>query len=62
MTLCWLQRGIVTIPKASSRAHIQSNIEISDFALTPKEFDQIDNIARWERVAYGPLAEMAGLK
>jgi diketogulonate reductase-like aldo/keto reductase len=63
VTLRWLlQRGIVSIPKASSRAHIQSNMESFDFALTPEEFDQIDNIGRWERLAYGPLAEMAGLK
>jgi diketogulonate reductase-like aldo/keto reductase len=63
VTLRWLlQRGIVSIPKASSREHIQSNIEIFDFALTPEEFDQIDTIDRWERLAYGPLAQMAGLK
>lgn len=63
VTLRWLlQRGIVSIPKASSRAHIQSNLEIFDFALTPEEFDQIDHIDRWERLAYRPLTEMAGLK
>jgi len=41
---------------------MQSNFEIFDFALTPEEFEKIDTIDRWERVAYGPLAEMAGLK
>ena len=62
VTLRWLlQRGIVSVPKAASRAHMQSNIEIFDFLLTPEEVDQIETIDRWERLAYGPLAEMAGL-
>lgn len=63
VTLRWLlQRGIVSIPKASSLAHIESNFAIFDFSLTPEEFEQIDNIDRWDRLAYKPLVEMAGLK
>lgn len=63
VTLRWLfQRGIVSIPKASSLPHVQSNLAIFDFALTPEEFDQVDSIARWERLAYKPLVEMAGLR
>lgn len=62
VALRWLlQRGIVSIPKTSSRVRMQSNLGSLDFALTPEEFDRIDNIDRWERLAYPPLAEMAGL-
>jgi diketogulonate reductase-like aldo/keto reductase len=63
VTLRWLlQRGIVSIPKATSPAHIRANIEIFDFELTPKEYERVDTIDRWERVVYGQMAEMAGLK
>lgn len=63
VALRWLlQRGIVSIPKASSRAHIQSNFEIFDFELTPEEFQQVDTIERWDRLAYKPMTEMAGFE
>jgi diketogulonate reductase-like aldo/keto reductase len=63
VALRWLyQRGIVSLPKASSLSHMQSNFAIFDFALTSEEFEQVDTIDRWERLAYKPLTEMAGLK
>jgi 2,5-diketo-D-gluconate reductase B len=63
VALRWLlQRGIVSLPKAASRNHMASNFDIFDFALTPEEFEQVDTINRWERLAYKPLVEMAGLK
>jgi diketogulonate reductase-like aldo/keto reductase len=63
VTLRWLlQRGIVSIPKATSPEHMRENFEIFDFALTPEEYERVDSIDRWERVVYGQMAEMAGLK
>lgn len=42
IALRWLyQRGIVSIPKASSRGHLIENLEIFDFSLAEKEMKEI---------------------
>ena len=58
VTLRWLlQREIVAIPKASSRAHIESNFNVFDFTLSPEDFNRIDNINAWERLITWDVAE-----
>lgn len=39
----WLiqQEGVVTIPKATSKAHLQENMQVFDFELTPGEMREI---------------------
>ena len=45
-TLRWLvQKGMVVIPKASSRAHIEENMDVFGWALSPEEMAQIDAVA-----------------
>ncbi len=41
-----VQSGIVAIPKSSSRPHMEQNIEIFDFELTPAELELIRNLDR----------------
>ena len=56
--LRWLlQRGIVAIPKASSREHIESNLQILDFELSPGDFDAVDSIEAWVRLIGWDVAE-----
>ncbi len=51
VTLRWLlQRGVAAVPKASSREHLRSNLDIFDFALTEEELAEIDGLARGERL------------
>lgn len=50
VALRWLlQRQIVAVPKASSRAHIESNFAILDFELSPEDFHAIDDRDIWVR-------------
>jgi diketogulonate reductase-like aldo/keto reductase len=50
VTLRWLfQRGIVSIPKASSKEHLLENREIFDFSLNTREMDQISQMHRGKR-------------
>ncbi|MBW3623371.1 MAG: aldo/keto reductase [Armatimonadetes bacterium] len=58
VTLRWLlQRGIVAIPKASSRPHIEANLNILDFELSSEDFRRIDNRERWERLITWDVAD-----
>lgn len=46
----WLvQKGIAVIPKASSKKHLQENLEIFDFSLTDAESSQIDRLSQNKR-------------
>lgn len=46
VTLRWLvQKGMVVIPKASSGAHLQENMDLFGWALSPEEMAQIDAVA-----------------
>lgn len=42
----WLiqQPGVVTIPKATSRDHLQENLDVFDFELTEGEIRQVSNV------------------
>lgn len=51
VALKWLlQKGLVVIPKGSSKGHLQENIEIFDFTLSDQEMAQIDKLHRNERM------------
>lgn len=50
-----VQSGLVVIPKASSREHMQANFEIFDFELTAAEMAAIDALDAGVRLAEDPL-------
>lgn len=52
VALRWLvqQEGVVAIPKASSREHLQANIDVFDFELTSAEMDEVAGLASGERL------------
>lgn len=45
VALRWLiqQEGVVAIPKASSKSHLEQNLDVFDFSLTDAEMAQIDD-------------------
>ncbi len=50
--LRWLvQKEIPVIPKASSKKHLQENMEIFDFALSDEEMSQLDSMNQNKRFA-----------
>ncbi|MFB6291421.1 MAG: aldo/keto reductase, partial [Candidatus Bipolaricaulia bacterium] len=50
VVLRWqVQQGVATIPKSSSKKHIEENFEIFDFKLTPQEMNKLGKISREER-------------
>lgn len=45
VSLRWLiQKGIIVIPKAFSKAHLKENLAVFDFSLTVEEVEKIDGI------------------
>lgn len=52
IALRWLieQENVVAIPKASSKEHLESNIDIFDFQLSDEDFDRIDQLEKSERL------------
>lgn len=45
--LRWLlQKGMVVIPKASSKAHMKENLALFDWELTAEEMSEIDNLSK----------------
>ena len=52
IALRWLveQEQVVTIPKASSREHLEANMDIYDFALEDDDFYAIDDLDKTHRV------------
>lgn len=52
IALRWLieQENVVAIPKASSKEHLKSNIDIFDFQLSDEDFDRIDQLEKSERL------------
>lgn len=52
IALRWLieQENVVAIPKASSREHLESNIDIFDFYLEDDDFERIDNLTKAKRL------------
>ena len=52
IALRWLieQEQVVAIPKASSKEHLQANIDIFDFELSDEDFDTIDEMDKSKRL------------
>lgn len=52
LALRWLieQENVVAIPKASSREHLESNIDIFDFQLSDEDFERIDRLDKSTRL------------
>ena len=57
VSLAWLrEKGVTTIPKATSEAHIRDNWASRNLALTDAEIDAIDAIDRAHREVYPDFA------
>lgn len=52
VSLRWLieQENVIAIPKASSRKHLEENIDIFDFQLSDEHFEQIDQLEKDQRI------------
>lgn len=51
VSLRWLtQKGIVAIPKSSSKQHLKENLDIFDFSLTDEEIEIIDDLGNSQRL------------
>ncbi|WP_234571883.1 aldo/keto reductase [Rhodohalobacter sp. 614A] len=52
VSLRWLieQENVVAIPKASSKEHLEDNIDIYDFELSDEHFEQIDALDKTTRL------------
>ncbi len=52
LALRWLieQENVVAIPKATSREHLEANIDIFDFQLTDEHFERIDQFNKETRL------------
>jgi diketogulonate reductase-like aldo/keto reductase len=54
----WLtQKGVVAIPKASSKDHLKANIDSLEFELTQEEMQEIDSINEHLRTCEPPFAD-----
>ena len=49
-----LQHGCVTIPRSSSRAHIEANADVFGFTLTNEQMAKIDALDRHQRLGPDP--------
>ena len=52
ISLRWLieQENVITIPKASSKEHLEENLDIFDFELSDEHFQQIDELDKTKRL------------
>ncbi|MXR39885.1 aldo/keto reductase [Halobaculum sp. WSA2] len=52
VSIAWLadKEGVVTIPKASSEAHLRANLAAADLDLDPEDHERIDGIEREEEL------------
>lgn len=58
VALRWtLQRGRVVIPKASSRAHLEANLDVFRFELSEEELRQVEDRPQAERIVDGDWSE-----
>jgi len=53
-----VDRGFVIIPKASSKDHVLSNIEIGDFKLEEKEIEQLNALNEMFKTDWDPKDEL----
>jgi diketogulonate reductase-like aldo/keto reductase len=60
VSLKWLlQKGAIVIPKASSREHLQQNLDVFDWRLSGKEVAEVDAIKKEKRVVSPLLPRIA---
>ncbi|MDP2974201.1 MAG: aldo/keto reductase, partial [Candidatus Diapherotrites archaeon] len=60
VSLRWLlQKGTIVIPKASSREHLQQNLDVFDWKLSEEEIAEIDAIKNQKRVVNTLLPKIA---
>lgn len=58
VALRWsLQRGHVVIPKSSSRAHLEANLDVFDFELGPEAMERTAELDRGARILEPSFAE-----
>ncbi|PSP85667.1 aldo/keto reductase [Halobacteriales archaeon QS_1_68_17] len=58
VVLRWqVQKGVVTIPKSTTPAHIRANLDVFDWELDPADVERIDAIERSERIYMIDLAD-----
>lgn len=51
-----IQRGMVAIPKASSKEHMLNNLDVFDFELKQEDIDKIEEINTETSVYFGKLS------
>ena len=55
IVLRWdLQNGVISIPKSTSKDHIESNANLFDFELSEEDMQTINNLDRNERIGPDP--------
>ncbi len=56
ITLRWLlqQDGVLAIPRTSKESHVQANIAVFDFELTPEEMQEIDALTQENKRLINP--------
>ena len=58
VSLKWLlQKGLIVIPKGSSREHLKENLDVFDFILTDEEMLAIDSLDQAKRYIDPPISE-----
>ncbi|MFP4515087.1 MAG: aldo/keto reductase [Parcubacteria group bacterium] len=58
ISLAWLvDKGLIVIPKASSKEHIKANLDIFDINLSPEEIQAIDNLGNNDRLITPSFAD-----
>jgi 2,5-diketo-D-gluconate reductase A len=53
-----IQHGVVPIPKATTRAHIQENSQVFDFSITTKDMSTLDSLNEY----YSALSTLPYIK
>ncbi|MFW5801994.1 MAG: aldo/keto reductase [Spirochaeta sp.] len=54
VAIAWLlQKGLVVVPKASSREHLRSNLEAADLEIAPEDITAIDSFEDFRRIING---------
>ena len=55
VAIAWLlAKGLIAIPKASSREHLAANLASTDILLSPEEIERIDSFGDHRRLVDGP--------
>lgn len=55
-----LDKGVAVIPKASCREHLEANLQLYDFSLSPKDQFALDNMPSQQRFCDGTWTDFLG--